>query len=62
MRHIWNRFELFAPDGEQLDRIGVKLAMLGRAADTLLKAFMIGAWFYFAIEIGRGLLRHFGGR
>lgn len=56
------RFIRYAPDAEKLRDHAVLLDTLLRTGDVLLKAFVIGAWFYFAIEIGHGLFRYFGGR
>lgn len=62
MRRAWYRFKTFAPSGDHLRDAGIALTAIIRTGDVLLKAAAIGAWFYFAIEIGHGLLRHFGGR
>jgi hypothetical protein len=58
----YQRFTSFAPAGEQLADLSLTLNRLCRIGDTLLKAFVLAAWLYFTIEIGHGLLRHFGGR
>ena len=58
----YRKFISFAPDGRRLSNLSVAIDSFCKAGDLLLKAIVVGAWFYFAIEIGHGLLRHFGVR
>ena len=54
------KFANFVPAGEQLDTISVAFERVLKIGDVLLKATVIGSAFYFAFEIGLGLIHHFG--
>lgn len=58
----YRKFINFAPAGEQLTDLAVTVDTCCKIGDMVLKAFVFGAAFYFAIEIAHGFLRHFGGR